>query len=172
MDNFGFISAGGGGGGGTVTSVGLSMPTEYAVANSPVTGADTLGVTWNPQDANKVLAGPQSGGAATPTFRVLASGDIPSLPYVSTTLNSSQIIVGNAGNVATAVAMSGEASINNAGAVTLANSAVISKVLTGFTPAPGTVTATDTILQAIQKLDSNVNLQAASAKLFNYYNFI
>ena len=79
MDNFGFVSAGGGGGGsGSVTSVGLSMPTEYAVANSPVTGADTFGVTWNPQDANKVLAGPQSGVAATPTFRVLTQDDLPS----------------------------------------------------------------------------------------------
>lgn len=91
---------------------------------------------------------------------------------LGSTLASSNILVGNAGNVATAVAMSGEASIDNAGAVTLANSAVIGKVLTGFTPAPGTVAATDTILQAIEKLDANLNLQAASAKLFNYYNFI
>lgn len=158
--------------GGTVTSVGLALPTEFAISGSPVTGAGTLTGSWNAQSANTVLAGPTSGGAATPTFRALVSGDIPSLPYVSTTLTSSQIIVGNAGNVATAVAMSGEASIDNAGAVTLSNSAVIGKVLTGFTPAPGTVAATDTILQAIQKLDANLNLQAASAKLFNYYNFI
>lgn len=158
--------------GGTVTSVGLALPTEFAISGSPVTGSGTLTGSWNAQSANTVLAGPTSGGAATPTFRALVSGDIPSLPYVSTTLTSSQIIVGNAGNVATAVAMSGEASIDNAGAVTLSNSAVIGKVLTGFTPAPGTVAATDTILQAIQKLDANLNLQAASAKLFNYYNFI
>jgi len=40
-------------------------------------------------------------------------------------------------------------------AATVANSAVIGKVLTGFTSGAGTVAATDTILQAIQKLDGN-----------------
>ena len=34
-----------GGGGGSVSSVGLTMPTAFSVANSPVTGSDTLAVT-------------------------------------------------------------------------------------------------------------------------------
>jgi hypothetical protein len=55
---------------------------------------------------------------------------------------------------------------------TLLNSAVISKVLTGFSSAPGSISATDTILQSIQKLDGNINLISAAAKLSNYYNFI
>ena len=38
---------------------------------------------------------------------------------------------------------------------TVANSAVISKVITGYVSGAGTVAATDTILQAIQKLDGN-----------------
>lgn len=41
-------------------------------------------------------------------------------------------------------------------AVTLSNSAVIGKVLTGYTSGAGTVAATDTILSAIQKLDGNI----------------
>jgi|WetSurMetagenome_2_1015567.scaffolds.fasta_scaffold00399_2 hypothetical protein len=41
------------------------------------------------------------------------------------------------------------------GATVVANSAVISKVLTGFTSGAGTITAADNILQAIQKLDGN-----------------
>lgn len=45
--------------------------------------------------------------------------------------------------------------------VTLSNSAIISKVLTGFTSSTGTILATDSILQAIQKLDGN--LAAATA---------
>jgi hypothetical protein len=72
-----------GGGGGTVTSVGLSMPAEYSVAGSPVTTAGTLAVTWATEAANKVLAGPTSGGAATPGFRLLVAGDIPALSYVT-----------------------------------------------------------------------------------------
>jgi hypothetical protein len=38
---------GGGGGGGTVTSVGLSMPPAFQVANSPITGSGTIDVTAN-----------------------------------------------------------------------------------------------------------------------------
>jgi len=65
-----------------------------------------------------------------------------------------KVLVGN-GTTATSVALSGEATMTNAGAVTLANSAVIGKVLTGFTSGAGTVAATDTILQAVNKLDGN-----------------
>jgi hypothetical protein len=55
------------------------------------------------------------------------------------------------------ITLSGEASGSGATsiAVTLSNSSVIGKVLTGFTSGAGTVSATDTILQAIQKLDGN-----------------
>jgi len=65
--------------GGTVTSVGLALPTEFAISGSPVTGAGTLTGSWNAQSANTVLSGPTSGGAATPTFRALVSGDIPDI---------------------------------------------------------------------------------------------
>lgn len=55
----------GGSGGGTVTSVGLTMPTEFSVSGSPVTAAGTLAVTKATQAANQVYAGPAtSGGAA------------------------------------------------------------------------------------------------------------
>jgi hypothetical protein len=66
-----------GGGVGTVTSVGLSMPAEFAVANSPVTGNDTLAVTKATQSANLVWAGPTSGAASAPTFRALTAADVP-----------------------------------------------------------------------------------------------
>ena len=72
-------AAGGGGGGtGTVTSVGLSLPAEFAVSGSPVTTAGTLTGTWAAQSANTVFAGPTSGAAATPSFRALTANDIPS----------------------------------------------------------------------------------------------
>jgi hypothetical protein len=59
-----------------------------------------------------------------------------------------------ASNVTTNANLTGEAtSVGNA--ATLTNSAVIGKVLTGYTSGAGTVAATDTILQAIQKLDGN-----------------
>jgi hypothetical protein len=62
---------------GTVTSVGLTMPAPFTVAGSPVTTSGTFAVTLNTQTANRVFAGPTGGGAAAPTFRVLAAADIP-----------------------------------------------------------------------------------------------
>jgi hypothetical protein len=68
-----------------------------------------------------------------------------------------------AGNVTTNANLTGEVtSVGNAATVT--NSAVIGKVLTGYVSGAGTVAATDTILQAIQKLNGNagaVNLTGA-----------
>jgi hypothetical protein len=62
---------------GTVTSVGLTMPAPFTVAGSPVTTSGAFAVTLNTQSANRVFAGPVSGGAAAPTFRGLAAADIP-----------------------------------------------------------------------------------------------
>lgn len=65
-------------GGGTVNSVGLSLPSIFSVTGSPVTNTGTLTGTLVNQSANVVLAGPASGAAATPTFRALVAGDLPS----------------------------------------------------------------------------------------------
>jgi hypothetical protein len=64
---------------GTVTSVGLTMPVEFSVAGTPVTAAGTLAVTLTTQPANNVWAGPTSGVAAAPAFRLLVTADIPVL---------------------------------------------------------------------------------------------
>ena len=64
---------------GTVTSVGLTMPSIFAVSGSPVTSSGTIGVSLFTQSANTVFAGPTGGGAATPGFRGLVAADIPNL---------------------------------------------------------------------------------------------
>lgn len=69
-------------GGGTVTSVGLSTPTEFSVSGSPVTGSGTLAFSKANQNANLVYAGPTSGGASAPTFRSLVAADLPTLSSV------------------------------------------------------------------------------------------
>ena len=79
---------------------------------------------------------------------------------VSSTLANGNILVGNVSNVAAGVAMSGEASISNAGAVTLSNGAVIAKTLTGYTAGAGTVSSADSLLTAIQKIDGNVSQES------------
>jgi hypothetical protein len=144
----------------------------------------TISLTYNGEDRNthvntplanlhNDLAGLQ-GGAATEYFHstsaeyagtgtgVFVRATSPAL--VTPDLGTPSALVGTnitgtataftASNVTTNANLTGEAtSVGNA--ATLTNSAVIGKVLTGYTSGAGTVAATDTILQAIQKLDGN-----------------
>lgn len=64
-------------GGGTVTSVALSAPSFLSVTGSPITGGGTLALTLANQGAGLVFAAP-AGGAGAPSFRALASTDLPS----------------------------------------------------------------------------------------------
>lgn len=59
-----------------VTSVGLSLPSEITVTNSPVTTTGTLTGAWATQTTNKVFAAP-NGSTGTPGFRALATADMP-----------------------------------------------------------------------------------------------
>jgi hypothetical protein len=144
----------------------------------------TISLTYNGEDRNthvntplanlhNDLAGLQ-GGAATEYFHstsaeytgtgtgVFVRETSPTL--VTPDLGTPSALVGTnitgtataftASNVTTNANLTGEAtSVGNA--ATLTNSAVIGKVLTGYTSGAGTVAATDTILQAIQKLNGN-----------------
>lgn len=66
-----------GGGSGSVTSVALTMPSEFSVSGSPVSSSGTLAVSKANQNANIVYAGPSSGSAAAPAFRALVAADFP-----------------------------------------------------------------------------------------------
>lgn len=71
-----------------------------------------------------------------------------------------------ASNVTTNANLTGEAtSVGNA--ATLTNSAVIGKVITGYVSGAGAVAATDTLLQAIQKLNGNTAAVVGGAALSN-----
>lgn len=75
--------------GGSVTSVALAAPGLFTVTGSPITtsGTITLGLASIP--ANTMIAGPVSGGAATPTARTisLAQNDISDVTISSPTSN-------------------------------------------------------------------------------------
>lgn len=76
---YAIITTAGGAGAGTVTSVGLALPSIFALTNSPITGAGTLAASFITQPANALLAGPASGASAEPSFRLLNAADVPSL---------------------------------------------------------------------------------------------
>ena len=91
----------------------------------------------------------------------MANKKITQLPAATTPLTGTEVVPLVQGGITAQVAASalmpnltGEAtSVLNV--TTLTNSAVIGKVITGYTSGAGTVAATDTILQAIQKLNGN-----------------
>lgn len=66
-------------GAGSVTSVALSLPTEFTVTGSPITASGTLTGTWASQSANLFLASPD-GLAGAPVFRGITTGDLPTIP--------------------------------------------------------------------------------------------
>lgn len=68
---------------GTVSSVGLSLPTEFTVSGSPVTTAGTLTAVWKSESQNLCFASP-NGSSGTPAFRALVLADLPAT-VVSTT---------------------------------------------------------------------------------------
>jgi hypothetical protein len=96
---------------GTVTSVGLSLPAEFTVTNSPVTTSGTLTATKASQTANTFFAAP-NGSAGAPTFRALVAADVPTL---------NQNTTGTAANVTGTVAIANGGTGATVAATALAN---------------------------------------------------
>jgi hypothetical protein len=125
-----------------ITSTGGSTP-QIDISSSYVgqTSITTLGT---------ITTGTWSG-----LFGAVSGANLTNITAANISAGTAGInISGNAATVTTNANMTGEAtSVGNA--MTLTNSAVIGKVLTGYVSGAGTVAATDTILQAIQKLNGN-----------------
>jgi len=127
---------------GNSTTVGKVNGTSFAtlatgiLKNTTTTGVPSIAIAADFPTLNQNT----TGNAATVTTNANLTGGVTS--------------VGNAATVVTNANLTGEAtSVGNA--TTLTNSAVIGKVITGFTSGAGVVAATDTLLQAIQKLNGN-----------------
>jgi hypothetical protein len=88
-------------GGGSVTSVAITgdgVIFASSISGSPISSSGTFNLLTSllTQNANRVLAGPASGGAATPTFRALVAADFPAgvgtVTSVALALNGSAIL--------------------------------------------------------------------------------
>lgn len=142
---------------GTVTSVNMSVPTGFAIGGNPITTNGTLALTfasgyslptnavqaeWDEAYDNRITSLTTTGtsGAATLTSHVL---NIP--------------VYQAQGNYITSLTGEATASGPGAASVTLSNSAVTGKVLTGLSVSGTTVVATDSILTAFGKLQGQIN---------------
>ena len=143
---------------GGVTSVGNAAT---VVTNANLTGGVTSVGNAATVITNANLTGGVTsvGNAATVVTNANLTGGVTSVGNATTVITNANLTggvtsVGNATTVVTNANLTGEAtSVGNA--VTLINSAVIGKALTGYVSGAGTVAATDTLLQAIQKLNGN-----------------
>ena len=131
---------------GSVTSVSVvsANGVSGSVANPTTTPAITLtlgAITPSSVNGNTITTGTGTLTLSTFTLTVAANSSIS---------NS------NTGDQT--ITLTGEATGSGTGsfAVTLTNASVIGKVLTGYVSGAGVVAATDTILQAIQKLNGNI----------------
>jgi hypothetical protein len=135
----------------TLTTPALGTPS--ALVGTNITGLPlTTGVTGLLPDAN--ISSASTWNAKASAASVAAKRD--------TALASGKIVVGQTYGGGLAVTPSGGFTMTNAGVATLSNSEVITKLLTGYSSGAGTVSSSDNILQAIQKLNGNIAANTTS----------
>lgn len=139
--------AGGAIGNSIVLADGSTTPI-YTITGSPLVNTGTLTFTLNNEGTNSVFAGPSSGGAAQPTFRMLVAGDVPIIPISKG--GTGQVTANGGFNALSPLLSKGDLltySSTNDRLGAGANGQVLSvdsSTLTGLqwiTPASGTVTA-------------------------------
>lgn len=144
-----------------------SFPSPGAIGGTtPAAGTFTnvTAIAASTQDAVKLSprAGGTSSFVSSITTTTLTASRVITLPDATgTVVLGGGTCSGTSSGTNTGdqtITLTGEATGTGTGsfATTLTNSAVIGKVLTGFTSGAGTVAATDTILQAVQKLNGNM----------------
>lgn len=166
---------------GTITLIptavaGANTITMPAVTGTMVTTGD-IGTVTNTMLAGSIAdsklnqittAAKVSTSALTGTVFTLGSTGIGALSTVTTVAGmasiTSTVFVGNltgnaSGSAASFTTALGGEVTGNQGTTVVGNAAVIGKVLTGFSAVVGTVSASDSILQAFNKVVANINLK-------------
>ena len=136
---------------GTYASAGTTLTRTTVLSNSSATQPTALVFSAGTKDVFVTYPSEKS-------VNLDASGNATALgtPVAFTGTNITGTATAfTASNVTTNANLTNEATSSGSNAVTLTNSAVIGKVITGYVSGAGAVAATDTLLQAIQKLNGN-----------------
>jgi hypothetical protein len=140
------------------TTIGVTNPTSSDktilfpdISGNVITSGDTNTVTSTMVDASLVNTNLAAGAAIA--FSKLAA------------LTSAQILVGNGSNVATAVAVTGDISINNAGLTAIASGVIVDGDISGSAAITGSKIATGTTsaVGVLQLTDSAASTSATTA---------
>ncbi len=148
---------------GTITDEDASIGTSGSVLSSTVTG-----VKWIPLPVYSATS-PLLFNSATGVFSIqqatnFQDGYLSSTDWI--TFNGKQ----NAGNYITALTGEVTASGPGSASATVNNAAVIGKVLTGFNPTAGTINASDSILTAFGKTQSQINALVGGVQYQSVWN--
>jgi len=141
------------------TAITADLSTVQTFTNKSISGGQITSAV-----ANATLA-------ANVTTNANLTGGVTSVGNAATVITNANLTggvtsVGNAATVITNANLTGDVT-SSGNATTLTNAPVIAKVLTGYTSGAGTVAATDSILQAIQKLNGNTAAIVGGAALSN-----
>lgn len=159
----------------------------YITSNQAVTvtaTGDATGVSTSSGTAPSLplvvgkINGTSLAGLTTGILKNTTTTGVPSIAIAADFPTLNQNTTGSAATLTTARTISGtgeatfitpafDGSAPVSGSVTLTNGAVIAKVLTSYVSGAGIVTATDNILQAIQKLNGNVGALVTGVSSFN-----
>lgn len=116
--------------GGQVNTITLAVPSFLGLSsiNNTLPASPQIVLQLATQTANTVFAGPATGAAAAPTFRLLVEDDIPQLStskitnltnilnnFLTNNLSDGSIWIGNTSNAAVPRVLSGDVTVSNTG---------------------------------------------------------
>lgn len=149
-------------GGGSVTSVGLTMPSQFSVSGSPITTSGTFNVVWTGVGANLFLAGATSGGSTTPAFRAIVAADFPviSVGKLWGSVNNTFAVVPGEVTVGSGLNLSGGVLTATGGGTGTVTSVSVGNLSPLFTASVATATTTPAI--SFAAVSQSANLHYAS----------